>query len=331
MKNWYSITAKADAPAEVHVFGPIGNTWDGEGVTARKFIEDFQAIDSDEVSLMVNSPGGSLFDGITIYSAMAASGKKITAKVMGVAASAASLIVMAADKITMPKNTHMMVHKAGWFAEGNADEMRAQAAVLDSMDASIISTYAARTGKPDEDIKQLLEQGDVWMSADEAKEAGFCDEVTPLVAITNLYDTATLPEAVRALLQPPTPAPVPVPAAPAATLVDQIEAICKAAGLEAHTAVFVLDDKLDTLGAAQAAVAQAQAVQAFCRVAGKPEQADAFISARKPVSEVRKALLDARAAEDEAAHISNTPPAKPTKPAASSGGGPVAMWAKRTT
>lgn len=93
MKNWYSITNKGEVSAEIKIFGPIGNTWDGEGVTAAKFIKDFQAIKAQDITLSVNSPGGSLFDGITIYTAMAASGKNITAKVMGLAASAASLIV----------------------------------------------------------------------------------------------------------------------------------------------------------------------------------------------------------------------------------------------
>lgn len=322
MKNWYTITAKANAPAEVHVFGPIGNTWDGEGVTAGKFIADFRAIEGDEVTLLVNSPGGSLFDGITIYTAMASSGKKITAKVMGVAASAASLLVMAASKIVMPKNTHMMVHKAGWVAAGNADDFRAQAAVMDGLDASIAATYAARTGKSEDDIKALLDSGDVWMSADEAKAAGFADEVTPLVTITNRYDPSTLPEAVRASLAPP------VPAAP---LPEQIEAICATAGLQAHAAVFALDDKLTTIEAVQAAVDQAREVQALCRVAKAEDKAAGFIAARKSTAEVRSALLAARAAEDEQSPIDNhqrsdPPPKTATK---AQGTGPVAMWKAR--
>ena len=136
MKNWYTITAKASGPAEVAIVGPLGNTWDGEGVTAATFIKDFKAIKAQDVTLTVNSPGGSLFDGLAIYTAMAASGKNITAKVLGLAASAASLLLMAAQKIQMPKNTHLMIHKAGGGKFGNADDMRAMAAVLDSLAAT---------------------------------------------------------------------------------------------------------------------------------------------------------------------------------------------------
>lgn len=322
MKNWYTITAAAKGPTVVEVLGPIGNTWDGEGVTARQFIEDFRAIKGDEVTLLVNSPGGSLFDGISIYTALASSGKQITAKVMGVAASAASLLVMAANKIIMPKNTHMMVHKAGWVAAGNADDFRAQAAVLDGLDASIIATYAARVGKSEDDIKALLDTGDVWMSADEAKAAGFADEVQPLVSITNLYDPSALPEAVRASLAPP------VPSAP---LPEQVEAICAAAGLQAHAAVFALDDKLTTIEAAQAAVDQAREVVALCRVAKAEDKAAGFITGRKSTAEVRAALLAARAAEDEQHHHDNHQRTDPQpKPAAKAEGtGPVAMWKAR--
>lgn len=322
MKNWYTITAKAAGPAIIEINGPIGNTWDGEGVTAAKFIKDFKAIKGDEVVLNVNSPGGALFDGLAIYTAMAASGKKITAKVTGLAASAASLIVMAAQKIQMPKNTHLMIHKAGNIAMGNADDMRAMAEVLDSLDKSIAATYAARTGKSEDDIKALLDKGDTWMSADEAKAAGFADEVQPLVSITNLYDPSMLPEAVRASLAPP---------APAAPLPEQVEAICATAGLQAHAAVFALDDKLTTIEAVQAAVDQAREVVALCRVAKAEDKAAGFITGRKSTAEVRAALLAARAAEDEQHHHDNhqrtDPPPKPA--AKAEGTGPVAMWKAR--
>lgn len=322
MKIWYSITAKGEAEAEISIFGPIGNTWDGEGVTASKFIADFRAIKAPNVTLTVNSPGGSLFDGIAIYNAMASSGKKITAKVMGVAASAASLIVMAATKIVMPKNSHMMIHKAANLAWGNADEMRETAAVLDTLDASIANTYAARTGKPVEDIKAMLDQGDTWMNADEAVAAGFADEATELVKITAEFDLDKLPEAVRASLQPPAPPAPPVAPTPLAT---QIKAAAEAAGLGVHAAVFALDSALSTLEQAQAAINQAREVKELAALVGKPEMADKLIAGRKTWAQAQAELAAARAAEDENQPIDNTPaPAKPPAPPADNG--PVAFW-----
>lgn len=314
MKNWYTITNAAKGPTVVEIMGPIGNTWDGEGVTAQKFIKDFKAIKGDEVILNVNSPGGSLFDGLAIYTAMAASGKKITAKVMGVAASAASLLIMAAQKIQMPKNTHLMIHKAGGGKYGNADDMRAMADVLDSLDKSIAATYAARTGKSEDDVMALLNQGDTWLTAEDAVKQGFADEATELVKVTAEFDMAELPEAVRASLQPEPPAPAPQPAAPTA-LATQVEAAAKAAGLEAYAGVFALDPKVTDLASAQATIQAALDIREFARVANQADRADALIRARKTPDEARAVLMSNEAAVDESTFVDTTPPAKPSKPA----------------
>ena len=309
--------------AEIKIFGPIGNTWDGEGVTARKFISDLQAIKEPNVELLVNSPGGSLFDGISIYTAMAASGKNITAKVMGVAASAASLIVMAASKISMPKNTHMMVHKAGVIAVGNADEMRATADWLDTLDNSIANTYAARTGKPLDEINALLNKGDVWMSAEEAVAAGFADEATDLVKVTAQFDLDKLPENVRAALAPLAPAAPPGP-----TLADRIRSLVEAAGLGAHVAAFALDASLVDETTASAAISQAREVQQLAVAVGKPEMAATLISGRKTRAEAQTILATALAEADEATGTSNAPRGATKQPTAVPTG-PVAFWSKK--
>ena len=309
MKNWYSITNKGEVSAEIKIFGPIGNTWDGEGVTAAKFIKDFQAIKAQNITLSVNSPGGSLFDGITIYTAMAASGKTITAKVMGLAASAASLIVMAASKISMPKNTHLMVHKAGQVAFGNADELRAAADVLDTLDESIANTYAARTGKPVDEIKAMLDKGDTWLNADQAVELGFADEATELVTVTAEFDLAALPDHIRAAMQPA----VVAPAAPALT--DQILAMAKDAGLEALASVFALDPAVNDAAAAQAVIAAAKDIQAYAKLAGQDDRAEPLIRARKTVAEARAILASNEAKVDESTYIDTAPKSKPAKTA----------------
>lgn len=311
MKNWYTITNKGDAgPAEISIFGPIGNTWDGEGVTASKFIKDFKAIKSQDVTITVNSPGGSLFDGLAIYTAMAASGKNITAKVMGLAASAASLIVMAAGKITMPKNTHLMVHKAGNGVWGNADDMRKMADVMDSLDESIAATYSARTGKPIEDIKTMLDSGDTWLTADQAVEMGFADEATDLVTATALFDLDSLPEAVRNSLRPPVATP-PAPAPADAALTDQIQAMATAAGLGPLAGVFALDPAVTDAPTAQRAIDAAKSIVAYAKLAGQEDRAEPLIRARKTVDEARSVLASNLAAVDESSYIDTAPKAKP--------------------
>lgn len=314
MKNWYTITNKGDAgPAEISIFGPIGNTWDGEGVTASKFIKDFKAIKSQDVTITVNSPGGSLFDGLAIYTAMASSGKTITAKVMGLAASAASLIVMAASKITMPKNTHLMVHKAGNGVWGNADDMRKMAEVMDSLDQSIAATYAARTGKSIEDIKAMLDSGDTWLTADQAVEMGFADEATELVMATAMFDIDSLPEAVRASLQPPPVVVLPAPVIPTAAtaLADDIQALATSAGLGTLASVFALDPAVTDLPTAQLAIDAAKSIQAYAKLAGQEDRADPLIRARKTVAEARAVLASNQARVDESTYIDTAPKAKP--------------------
>ena len=311
MKNWYTITNKASGPAEVSIVGPIGNTWDGEGVTAATFIKDFKAIKAQDVTLTVNSPGGSLFDGLAIYTAMAASGKNITAKVLGLAASAASLLIMAAKRIEMPKNTHLMIHKAGGGKFGNADDMRAMANVLDSLDASIAATYAARSGQSEDAIMAMLDQGDTWLTADEAVKLGLANEATELVKVTAEFDLAELPEAIRASMQPPEPTPA--PAAPAALAVH-IEAAAAAAGLGEFSAVFALDPKVTDQTTAKAAIEAALEIREFARVANQAERADPLIRARKTPDEARAILMANEAAVDEATYIDTAPTAKPIKP-----------------
>lgn len=325
MKDWYSITAKGEAAAEISIFGPIGATWDGEGVTAKKFIEDFKALKAPNVTMTVNSPGGSLFDGLAIYTALAASGKTITAKVMGLAASAASLVLMAAQRIEMPRNTHLMIHKAGNVVAGNADDLRAMADVLDTLDDSIAATYAARTGRPVDEIKALLDQGDTWLNADEAVAMGFADEATELVTVTAQFDTAKLPEAVRAALAPPA---APAPAAAAQSdLPSLLEKLIADAGLSKFSAEIALDPRVVDEASARAAVEDAKAITVFAKLARLDDLAPQLIAQHKTVAEARQTLQAARAAADERTPIDTSPPPASRRAADATTFSPTALWA----
>lgn len=313
MKDWYTISAKADGTAAIEIVGPIGNTWDGEGVTARQFIRDFKAITANDVSMTINSPGGSLFDGLAIYNVIASSGKKVTGRVLGLAASAASLVLMACSRIEVPKNAHIMVHKSSVGAFGTAEELRETADVIDTLDRSIAATYAARTGKPVDEITALLDTGDVWMTADEAVAGGFADAATELVKVTAKFDLDKLPEAIRASLapepepEPEPPAPAPAPAAEFGP--DALAALVNAAGLGKHLAAFAADASLVDAAAAAKAVADAKTIQAYAAMVGKPEAAGRLIAKRMDVATARAELAKALAAEDDKTHVNTTPPA----------------------
>ncbi len=153
MKTWFTIKALADDSAEISIFDEIG-MW---GVSAKDFINDFRKVNAQKVTLLINSPGGSVFDGLAIYNVLRQSKADVTVKVMGLAASAASFIAMAGKKIVMPKNAFMMVHNPISGIFGNSDEMRKWADTVDKFTLSLIGIYAARTGKSEDEIKALLD------------------------------------------------------------------------------------------------------------------------------------------------------------------------------
>lgn len=303
MKNWYSIQAKAAAPAEISIYDEIG-LW---GVTAMQFIADLKAIDALQIKLFINSPGGSVFDALAMYNALRQHPAEIEVVVMGVAASAASIVAMAGDKIVMPENAFMMIHNPLNMAYGNADELREMADVLDKIAASLIATYAARTGMPDEDIKALLD-AETWLSAAEAVEKGFADELQPALKVAACYDADRLPENVRESIIQAAAAPVIEPTLDtvviqARALVGVIVAKASAAGLAAHADAFLLDDSIKNEADADAAIAEAGEVLAVCRAAKLPDMAVPLIKARVPLASVRARLIEARAALDQSIQI----------------------------
>ncbi len=153
-KSWYSVKALAkDTAAEISIYDEIG-MW---GVTAKDFISDLKKVEAKELTLFINSPGGSVFDGLAIYNSLRQHPANVTVKVMGVAASAASFIAMAGDRIVMPENAFLMVHNPMGAVFGNADEMRDWADTLDKIAASLVGIYVARTGKDEKEIKELQE------------------------------------------------------------------------------------------------------------------------------------------------------------------------------
>lgn len=164
--------------AEVWIYDIIGKDFWGEGVSADSFRKDLEALEGiDELTVRINSPGGSVFDGNTIYNALRRFKAEIVTAVDGVAASAASLVAMAGDTVTMAENAMMMVHQPYAYAEGTAEEHRKLADVLDKTSESLISAYATQSGQEPDVIKAYLDD-ETWFTASEALEVGLANEVT---------------------------------------------------------------------------------------------------------------------------------------------------------
>jgi len=160
--------------ADLLIYGEIG-FW---GVEALDVARQVEALDVDDLTVRINSPGGDVFDGVAIYNLLKSMDAKVTTVVDGVAASIASLVMLAGDRIEMSPSSMVMVHEAWMMAVGNKRELREASDLLEKIEAStIVPAYTARTGMKSADVMAMLE-AETWLSAEEAVEKRFADAVT---------------------------------------------------------------------------------------------------------------------------------------------------------
>ncbi len=177
-RAWFRIhnTLSNDAATRIDIYEEIG----GWGVSASEFVQQLRAIATPEVHLHVNSPGGSVFDGVAIFNALAQHPARVTAYVDGLAASAASFIVQAADEVVMNPGSMMMVHDAIGMTWGNAFDHTTMAGLLAQVSDSIADLYAARAGGTAATWREVMQKDGgegQWYTADQAVEAGLADRV----------------------------------------------------------------------------------------------------------------------------------------------------------
>jgi ATP-dependent protease ClpP protease subunit len=181
----------------VYIYDEIGERWYGGGVGARSMAQQLDDLDVDTIYLHVNSPGGAAWDGITIMNALRRHKARVEVIVDGLAASAASVIAMAGDHITMNRGAQMMIHDASGGAWGNAELMEETAEILHKLSDSIADVYAARAGEDRAHWRALM-QAESWYTAEEAVDAGLADEWAdaPSSAAENRAPTARFDPAV---------------------------------------------------------------------------------------------------------------------------------------
>ncbi len=307
MKSWFTARAHAGV-AELSIYDEIG----AYGVPAKAFIGELKALgDVTDLTLRLNSPGGSVFDGIAIYNALKRHPAKVTITVDGLAASIASVILCAGDEVIMPKNAMIMVHDPSAMVMGNAADMRSMADALDKMRDGLVSAYQDKTGHTSEEIIDWMAE-ETWFDATEALEVGFADQLEDPVAMAATFDLSSyahVPPVLAALAtsQSPhseteeTPMSEPNKPDPADTKVtpepnDETEA-------EAQNDDNVVD--LDHVRAQErkATLAYVNEVNQLCALAGTPDLASGFIAKATSTDQVRAALLQARAEADEASAV----------------------------
>lgn len=160
--------------AEITIYAAIGDYWFEDSVSAKSFSDQLKNLPSTitQLNVRVNSPGGDVFDGVTIYNRLKQHKANITVYVDGMAASIASIIALAGDEVIMGEGAQFMVHKpmtGGW---GNSIELMDIIDRLDDIEEQMLSIYQRRTGMDRSELKSMLAK-ETWLDADEAIEFGF--------------------------------------------------------------------------------------------------------------------------------------------------------------
>lgn len=183
----FNLTKTEKDKAQITIYGPIKDfsSWfSSGGYSPDRLMQDLDELqNAKEITVRINSGGGSAFAGMAIFELLRAHGGKIVTRIDGVAASAASIIAMAGDRIIMGTGAMMMVHNPWTRVEGEAKDLRDAADMLDRAGESLINVYAARTKKSREELKAALDKT-TWMTAAEATALGFADEIDQKFAVS---------------------------------------------------------------------------------------------------------------------------------------------------
>lgn len=334
MNSWYTIRAQSTG-AEVVIYDEIG----AYGVSAKGFLAELGALpDATPLALRLNSPGGSVFDAVAIYNAIKRHSGTVTVWIDGIAASAASYIAMAGDEIVMPENAFLMIHDPAGAVMGTAIDMRAMAEALDKIKGSLLQGYAAKSGRPQEEIAPLM-AAETWLDAKDALDLGFADRIAEPVRIAARFDVGRFRNAPPALVEAVEPteaddptqtvernAPSDDPADPGSETLGASETFGNDIDvghdtvpppdpdppLDADCTVAVSNGAVDAVRLRADILAHARAVVDLCRLAGQPQMAGRFFERDTDLDEVRAALLALRAETEPDISAAHPQPGRPS-------------------
>jgi ATP-dependent protease ClpP protease subunit len=174
--------------AEILLYGTIGEPLDKlDAATVTAAIRSSRG----PLTLRINSPGGYVMEGLAIVAALRDYSGKITVYIDGLAASMGSVIAMAGDEIIIAEAALMMIHKPWEVAMGNADDLRADAAMLDRIEQQLIGIYSKRTGLPQSQLAAMLAQ-ETWLTPEQALELGFVSSIAESLKIAAMADVSAL-------------------------------------------------------------------------------------------------------------------------------------------
>ena len=174
--NMWNLTKNKDNSADLILYGDIGDSW-LDDVSSKNIANELKDLDVSTINLRINSGGGDVFTAIAISNLLKNHKANVIARIDGLAASAATIITSACDKVIMPKNALFMIHNPWTVVGGEAKDMIKTAEQLDKVKNSIINTYKSKTNLEIEEISKLMDE-ETWLDPYEAKEKGFIDEIS---------------------------------------------------------------------------------------------------------------------------------------------------------
>ena len=206
--KWFNVSAAKAGRTEVALYEEIGSF----GASAAELITELQAIPPENhIDLRINSGGGSIVDGLAIIAALKRHAGGVTAWIDGIAASMAGAIACAMDKTYIAEGAFLMVHRASTVAAGDADELRAESALLERFEDGIISIYQNKTGLPEDEIRGYLDP-ETWFSSMDAMALGFVDALSPASYATAKMSLGDAKARLKKIMQKDTPETVEVKA-----------------------------------------------------------------------------------------------------------------------
>jgi ATP-dependent Clp protease, protease subunit len=196
----HRIEAK-EKEATVYIYDEI--SW--FGVDAAVIVKDIAAIEADTIHLRINSPGGSVFDGMAIYNSLKQHKAKVVTHIDGLAASIASIIALAGDEIVAGEGAYMMIHSPWAVVIGDAEDLRKEADLLDQMTGTFAEIYQNKSGMKSDEVLDMM-AAETWMTGAEALENHFIDRVETSEKAQNkaiLFDLSVFANTPDALLDDP--------------------------------------------------------------------------------------------------------------------------------
>lgn len=190
LERWdESIRAAKDDGVHIDIYSTVGEYGDGDGITAKKVSEILKEADGKDVVVNINSGGGDFFEGLAIHSLLANYEGKVSVRILGLAASAASIVAMAGDNIEVAKSGFLMIHNSWTVAIGNKDDLQTVVGMLTRFDASMVALYATKTGKPHDEISKMMAD-ETWIAGEIAVEMGFAHSILDKEEVKNTGKTS---------------------------------------------------------------------------------------------------------------------------------------------